>query len=227
MTQDEYSIEQLANLTGFTRRNIRSYVQQGLIDPPDSVGRNARYGRKHLVVLQAIRVLKEGHNLALGEIRSRLLFADPQELEDLAAQAGEIGSSPAEDSDAVGRSALEYLESLKRPPAQLREVSSHMAMDDGGIDGQHRYSRLSQRGTAPPARSSPVDRLLRNIERLGDGKPIARKSKGEQWVRIPVTPDIEISVRGANSPEQVGRLEAIADRLRVLLMEEEEYDEGK
>ncbi|NQW18319.1 MAG: MerR family transcriptional regulator [Chloroflexi bacterium] len=227
MTQDEYSIDQLANLTGFTRRNIRSYVQQGLIDPPDSVGRKARYGRKHLVVLQAIRTLREGHNLALADIRARLLFADPQEVEDLAAQTGEIGSSPAPDSDGVGRSALEYLESLKRSPGQLREVSSQMAMDDGGIEGQHLHRRMIQSGTAPPARSSPVDRLLRNIERLGDGKPIARKSKGEQWVRIPVTPDIEISVRGANSPEQVARLEAIADRLRVLLMEEEEYDEGK
>jgi len=227
MTQDEYSIEQLAKLTGFTRRNIRSYVQQGLIDSPGSVGRNARYGRKHLMRLQAIRTLREAHNLPLADIRARMLFADPQEVEDLAAQAGESGSPVPPDSDGSEGSALEYLESLKWPSAQQENLGSEVAMDDAGIEGQYLSKRMIQSGPTSPARSSPVDRLLRNIERLGDGKPIARKSKGEQWVRIPVTPDIEITVRGASSPEQVARLEAIADRLRVLLMEEEEYDESK
>ena len=202
-------------------------MQQELIEPPGSMGRNARYGRKHLVILQAIRTLKESHNLSLADIRARLLFAEPQEVEDLAAHAGEIGSSPAPDTEDAGSSALEYLESLKKPPAQKEDFRSEAAMDDAGIEGKYLRNQVMQSGPTSPARSSPVDRLLRNIERLGDGKPVARKSKGEQWVRIPVTPDIEITVRGASSPEQVARLEMIADRLRVLLTEEEEYDEGK
>jgi DNA-binding transcriptional MerR regulator len=226
MSNDEYSLEELSEATGITRRTIRSYIQQGLVEPPDSIGRNARYGRKHLVILLAIRQLKVGNGLTLPEIRSALLFADPEVVEELASEVGEAGTGLASSTAESSGSALEYLQALKEAQVPRAEADSETT------------SRL-----APPSHStaqrvtgqtvddqsrrrvgSPVERLLRNIERLGDGRPVARKSRGEQWVRIPVTPDIEISVRGATSPEQVARLEAIADRLRTLLTEENEYE---
>jgi DNA-binding transcriptional MerR regulator len=227
MQQTEYSIDDLSRITGFTRRTIRNYIQQGLIDPPDTVGRNARYGHRHLIVLQAVRTLRENHGMALPDIRSALLFAEPGIVEELAAEAGTPTAMEPATSEEQHGSALEYIQSLKNvhEPVSERSERYRAALSDAAMHAAPE--------SAPPNRSSrqkrrksgsPLERLLRNIERLSGRKSVTPKSKGEQWVRIPVTPDIEISVRGANSPEQIARVEAIADRMRALLMEEDEHD---
>jgi len=60
-----YSIAELAQRTGVSRRTVRFYVQRGLIPPPYGRGRGRHYGDEHLEALLRVRALKaEGHTLA-------------------------------------------------------------------------------------------------------------------------------------------------------------------
>ncbi|HXV65306.1 MAG TPA: MerR family transcriptional regulator, partial [Vicinamibacteria bacterium] len=68
MVSDEYSIGELANLGGVSRRTVRYYVQEGLIPPPHGLGRGARYDRAHLEQLLRVKALQE-RGLTLDEVR--------------------------------------------------------------------------------------------------------------------------------------------------------------
>lgn len=53
-----YTIDDLCEKTGFTRRNIRYYVEIGLIEPPAGRGRGGFYNDSHLSTLQDIKRLQ-------------------------------------------------------------------------------------------------------------------------------------------------------------------------
>jgi len=55
----KYTIEELCELTGFSRRTIRYYIQEGLIDPPAGRGRGGFYFDSHLNKLKFIKSLQE------------------------------------------------------------------------------------------------------------------------------------------------------------------------
>ena len=61
---EHFSINQLSELTGFSVRSIRYYVQQGLLDKPEGVKRNAYYLRHHVEQLILIKKGQEaGYSL--------------------------------------------------------------------------------------------------------------------------------------------------------------------
>ncbi len=65
MEQSLYTIEQLTEMTGFSRRTIRYYIQIGLIDPPAGRGRGGFYNDSHMDALRTVRTLQEkGMNLS-------------------------------------------------------------------------------------------------------------------------------------------------------------------
>jgi DNA-binding transcriptional MerR regulator len=58
------TIDELAQSTGLTVRNVRSYQSRGLIPPPEVQGRTGYYGAQHLAQLQLIREMQaQGFNL--------------------------------------------------------------------------------------------------------------------------------------------------------------------
>jgi DNA-binding transcriptional MerR regulator len=64
MEPDSYSIGELADAAGLSRRAVRFYVQRGLLPPPLTRGRGARYGAEHVVRLREIGQLQAaGHSL--------------------------------------------------------------------------------------------------------------------------------------------------------------------
>src|SRR5438874_11119936 len=68
MNPDALSIGELADAAGLSRRAVRFYVQQKLLEPPAGVGRGRHYGREHLNQLRRIAELQSaGHSL--DEIR--------------------------------------------------------------------------------------------------------------------------------------------------------------
>jgi DNA-binding transcriptional MerR regulator len=76
MPLDSLSIGQLADAAGLTRRAIRFYVQQKLIDPPAGLGRGNHYGARHLDQLRRIAELQSaGHSL--DEIRQIISASHP------------------------------------------------------------------------------------------------------------------------------------------------------
>jgi len=60
-----YTIEEISILTGFSRRTIRYYVQESIIEPPSGRGRGGFYYNSHLSDLLKIKSLQEkGLNLS-------------------------------------------------------------------------------------------------------------------------------------------------------------------
>jgi DNA-binding transcriptional MerR regulator len=59
MTERKYTIDELTEKTGFSRRTIRYYVQEGLIEPPAGRGRGGFYNDSHLAMLLRIRAQQD------------------------------------------------------------------------------------------------------------------------------------------------------------------------
>lgn len=59
-----YSIGELADAAGVSRRTVRYYVQRGLIDPPEGLGRSSVYSGTHAEQIQRVlRLQREGMDL--------------------------------------------------------------------------------------------------------------------------------------------------------------------
>lgn len=59
MERKSYTIEELGELTGYSRRTIRYYVQECLIDPPAGRGRGGYYYDSHIQQLLQIKSFQE------------------------------------------------------------------------------------------------------------------------------------------------------------------------
>jgi len=73
-TDRKYSIGELSDLAGVTRRTIRYYVQRGLVPPPLGAGRGHYYTGEHLQLLLSIKLLQD-RSLSLEQIERRLAGA--------------------------------------------------------------------------------------------------------------------------------------------------------
>lgn len=71
----EYTIDQLAQVTGMTVRNIRAHQSRGLLPPPTVRGRTGWYGPEHVARIQMI-VDMQGDGFNLNAI-ARLLESTP------------------------------------------------------------------------------------------------------------------------------------------------------
>ena len=71
MNTNQYTIDELCELTGLSRRTIRYYVQEGIIDPPAGRGRGGFYYDSQLEKLGQIRSLQE-QGMTLSLIREQL-----------------------------------------------------------------------------------------------------------------------------------------------------------
>jgi DNA-binding transcriptional MerR regulator len=80
-----YGVEELAELLNrevsdprdaVSRRTIRYFIQEGLLQEPYGLGRGKHYGAEHLQRLRDIRELQK-KGLSLGEVRDRLARPSP------------------------------------------------------------------------------------------------------------------------------------------------------
>jgi DNA-binding transcriptional MerR regulator len=71
MDENKYTIEDLTERTGFSRRTIRYYIQESLLEPPAGRGRGGFYFDSHLSRLLEIRSLQD-RGLRLTAIREVL-----------------------------------------------------------------------------------------------------------------------------------------------------------
>jgi DNA-binding transcriptional MerR regulator len=64
VSDDELTIDELAQRSGMTVRNIRAHQSRGLLPPPQIRARTGYYGREHLERLRVIQAMQsEGFNL--------------------------------------------------------------------------------------------------------------------------------------------------------------------
>jgi DNA-binding transcriptional MerR regulator len=69
-------------------RTVRYYTTLGLLDRPEIVAREARYGRRHVLQLCAIKAMQSA-GLPLADIQARLYAKTDSELEAFIASASE------------------------------------------------------------------------------------------------------------------------------------------
>ncbi len=83
---DEYTIQELSDLTGVPRRTIHFYTQQEILPPPEGAGLSTRYQQIHLVRLKLIPVLRQ-EGMRLDQIRNYYKTQEPAALESRLAKA--------------------------------------------------------------------------------------------------------------------------------------------
>jgi DNA-binding transcriptional MerR regulator len=188
------TLDDLAKAANREPRTIRSWIAQELLPPPLTRGPAARYPAEAIQRLQTIIYLKDelGMSLdAIGDAIGRELRApSPEKIVDrLAKRSPQLPRAKTADRNA----ALDYI------------------------------GRLRKEGPKPGTRdlfepSSPTD--LEPLERrLGDPKPAGmRRSRVEDWLRIPITPDLELSARRSRDPKQREQLERCANLIRSTLL---------
>jgi len=194
-----YTLEDLSAETGFDTRVIRSFIEQGLLRGPTSLGRYARYSDRHLVRLLAIKALKENRGLKLSDTRQTLLCMSEPEIDALAETVRRHKANPP-------ASALDYLRSLK-----LQVFDSQPDQVVQQVDEQrHEYQRKM-----PPAASTSDP----HFDSSADASVSVRQMPAsETWHRFQITPDVELSVRGLQTDQQMARMKNVAKRLREYLI---------
>jgi DNA-binding transcriptional MerR regulator len=200
MKTDAPSLSELAAASGVEARTIRSWVAQGLLPAPLNRGPAARYPAETLERILAICAMRETLGMPMAEIRRELLVASPDKIEAYALKARGTGQMRPAASAPDAASALDYIGSLR---AQIAATPAKMVP-----------------GTPPSPPIRPPGHGFEALEnRLGEGRrrPL-RKSVAENWLRIPITPDVALSVRGPLEPEQQVQLERCADYIRDILL---------
>ena len=196
MITTEPSLSDLAAASGIEARTIRSWVAQGLLPAPLSRGPAARYPADTLERVLAIRAMRDALGMPLSEIRKELLVATPEQIRTFASRAPSSAQKALAAPDAS--SALDYISALR-------------------AQSQVSYS------LPPSAAASLAAPSLQGFEalehHLGQGRAEpARKARAEEWLRIPITPDVELTVRAPLDAEQRVRLERCADLIRDILL---------
>ena len=156
-----YELPELSDLAEVSPRTVRYYIQQGLLDPPESRGPAARYGPEHLDRLRLIKRLQREH-LPLAEIRRRLEELSPEEVHELVAR-------PAEGS---GSSARDYVQSVLRGRAHesqpaMRPFASSPAPHPQAPGKRSQWDRLTLAPDVELHVRRPLSREQnRRVERL-------------------------------------------------------------
>jgi DNA-binding transcriptional MerR regulator len=204
---NEHSISKLSDLTGIPVRTIRSYIQQGLIPRPNSLGRGATYPDAALDRLFAIKAFREVDGISLEEIRARFLTLSQSEIiEKSDPYRRSLQTAP----DGSNTTALDYL-------TQLRRTMGGEWAGDGVIPGTSRTSTGRGSPTGPGAVETPIDRALTQMASLAGGISTRRVAKADPWIRFPINPDIELHVRGAAVGVDRGKFELLVDYIREAL----------
>lgn len=195
MSQNNYSLNDLAGAAGIEPRTIRSYIERGLLPSAESRGRAASYSEEHLSRLEVIKSLRRARsNITLSEIRIFLEGLNPERLHALA------GGSITASASAIDQS-------MQPDDVDPLEV---VADDD---DSSHRLIDWDRSA----AKLTGAERLVRLLREVSGVRSPAPPSKVEGWQRIAVTPDVELSVRAEFGANQLMAFRELADLLRQLL----------
>lgn len=211
-----FTISELTEASGVEPRTIRSYVEKGILPGPDSLGRGARYPQDSLDRLKVLQLLRDANrSLTLDQIRVLLQSLGPSELRGLADGRLRIGA--VLDTDALGGSpprsaAVEYLRGLQQP-SKRPNLPPHLNVR-GDASPNVAECRIDDRFDD----QLPVlEEAARALAQLAGLTSASRSVRGEHWYRLPLTPDIELSIRGNFGSDQLAQLHRIGDALRSLL----------
>jgi DNA-binding transcriptional MerR regulator len=213
----ELTIDQLAQATGMTVRNIRAHQSRGLLPPPEVRGRTGWYGPEHIARLQMI-VDMQADGFNLGAI-ARLLQNTPPGTASQTLSFGRSLREPWEDEQSEFMEAEELASRVgagKPDPALLARTEQLGLI---AAAGEGRYEVLSpaliRAGEALASLGIPVEAGLDVQEKLnrhadGIARAFVQMFIAEVWDPF--------EARGKPEAEWP-RVQAALDRLRPLALE--------
>ncbi len=193
---DNLTLEDLGTMSGLTLRTLRYYIQEGILQGPDTHGKFSRYSQQHLDRLELIQRLKN-LRLPLQEIRHLLDNMTPEELsqvrqyQDVLKYTLEnpIIDHSAPESRKEGASALEYIQNLERGRESVRSISKPMP--------------------APrPLPQAPSPALFQDTDTL---KNQTTPGTQETWSRTILHEGIELNIRHPNNADAQKKIEQLID----------------
>lgn len=203
-TPNDLTLELLAEQSGVPARTIRNWIQRGLLSGPQSRGRNARYGPHHVKRLKEIKRLRDEYAMGLDDIRRQLTLSSPTDAEE---RFDGLPDQATLFSESTAGSAIETEPNL---PGENVSNSALETLRSRGQDSDN--TRKIGNGTGA------MELLLKKIKALSSQGQLPRKSRGEEWVRVPISPEIELHVQGHLTSEQLSCMEQLADYMREILI---------
>lgn len=215
VSNEEYTLEELSQRTGVEARTLRSWVSEGLLSPPLKQGRGARYSGSNISRALAVRALKDLHGLSLTEISRRFLMASDEKISDWAAEASPTVSA--------ARSARDYIRAIKGHTETTRRAQLEREGNAFTMNHASRPLTSYERTERGEADLASLERLILQLGKALEA-PAPRRSRGTIWTRIPITRDLEVSVRGDLEPAERVLFEQLADQLRAILTGRSKHD---
>lgn len=202
---DELTLQDLVTQSGINIRTIRYYMQEGLLQAPDTRGKYAHYSQYHVERLKMIQYLK-GLHLPLQQIRNLLDSLTSEEILQLT-QYQEIPSptgserktaeSTLNEDKTTGSDALEYIRNLQRAQENIRATTSN-------------YSASAP--TSSPLRSlNQKKSLIKNMSNMAGSK--------ETWSRVVIGAGIELLLREPMDPDTELKTRELIEHARRLFKE--------
>ncbi len=228
MSDKQYTLDDLVDRTGFSKRQIRYYITEKLVPGAGNQrGPYAVYGEETLQRLEMIKVLKAqpmgptGRAMTLAEIRHAL---DNQPQSDFSAKVKESSDFQPPASivcqDNHDFSASSYLAKLvdkesSQPEPEISPQMMSMSYDIKGISAS----------ADVPVELPPLEDLLQSMHSLltelgSDTRFDNQDGERNSWRRI-TSPDVEIQVRTPDNMEARVRLNRMAVQLGRLLARED------
>jgi len=201
MTND-LTLEDLVRISGLTLRTLRFYIQEGLLQGPDTHGKFSRYSQLHLDRLEMIHRLKN-LRFPIKEIRHLLNNMTPEEINQVRRYQDilnpnlnkDVGGNIQESLNAKpGSSALEYIQNLENGRENIQSV------------------------TGSPARVPAAPRQPANVPR---SMPIYKNqvhamTDQETWKRIVIDEGIELNVREPRDIDEELKVRKLIEYARML-----------
>jgi DNA-binding transcriptional MerR regulator len=202
---NELTLEDLAKQSGLPLRTLRFYIQEGILQGPDTHGKYARYSEQHLDRLKLIQRLKN-LRLPIQEIRHLLNNMTPEEIsqirqyQDVLKPNMDMNSynrSAKSTPPSPGASALEYIHDLERGRDNIQPFIKY-STDDVMIPNNLR--------AVPPPR----------ITKKQNKKEVRDE---ETWKRVVIGEGVELNVREPMNTEEEEKVKQLIEMAQKLFGE--------
>lgn len=191
---DNLTLEDLVNLSGLTLRTLRYYIQEGLLQGPDTHGKFARYSQQHLDRLEIIQRLKS-LRLPLQEIHQIFNAMTPEEIsqirkyQDVLKETRDFSVKEMDENPSklqTDSNALDYIRNLERGRDSIRTLTSQSPV----------YS---------PAPKTPLSYQGKSMSQ----RNLSNDANQESWTRTVLRDGIELNIRQPRTIEEQSKIEQL------------------
>jgi len=200
----EWTLEDLATISGLTLRTLRFYMQEGLLQGPDTHGKNARYSQQHVDQLELIQRLKN-LRLPLQEIRQLINTMTPEEVSKIRHYQDILHSA------------------LQQPGMIVKEINSSYGTDSSALDYIHTleqdWSNLQKISNSPGKKQRIQPSHAPSPSGVSNEISDPTSSPQETWNKIIIDDGLELHIRQPQGLDKQAKIARLVEYGRNLIMD--------